>query len=329
MLAAVLWPLTVTIAPKHQRFYAMSVICAAKIWEKHSAAPRGVFFLFFFFIFCWKDSNRNWNGSNSCLPPAPKFIENMIYLQAAADPVWEGHVASTLNSISCMGSVIFLRNAPVIKWNWDKGHCNAQISSKCTLCRDVNVNAIKSITFTASLPSWCPVHLRESWLASCKSVNLSNGRSALFQHVPTFRGNEQFSSCSTCTQTAAGDSFLSYFFLQSCRFMVNPPQCCLCCRTMYLCWSWWFLCQWRVPVNHTGSAWSHLLRQKQTSRPLESTGKWPHYWCKRLEGEGKQSRRKEGWEISKTASVFQLNSILNFLSYTYGTLISTAKTCKM
>lgn len=44
MLPAVLWPLTVKIAPKLQPFYAMSVICAAKIWEKHSATPRGVFF---------------------------------------------------------------------------------------------------------------------------------------------------------------------------------------------------------------------------------------------------------------------------------------------
>lgn len=145
-------------------------------------------------FFCWKDSDRSWNGSNSCLPPALKFIENMIYLQAPADPVWEGHVASNLNSITCMGSVIFLGNAPVIKWDWDKDHCKAQISSKCALCRDVNVNAIKSITFTASLPSWCPVHLRESWLTSCKPVNLSNAHSAVFQHVQTFRGNDQFSS---------------------------------------------------------------------------------------------------------------------------------------
>lgn len=44
LLPAVLWPLTVKIAPKHQPFYAMSVICAAKIWEKHSATPRGGLF---------------------------------------------------------------------------------------------------------------------------------------------------------------------------------------------------------------------------------------------------------------------------------------------
>lgn len=165
----------------------MSIIWTAKIWEKHSAIPRGVFF-------CWKDSNRSWNGSNSALLPALKFIDNMIYLQAPAGPVWEGHVASALNSITCMGSVIFLCNIPVIKWNWDKGHCKAQISSKCALCRDVNVNAIKSVTFTASLPSWCSVHLRESWLTSSKSVNLSNVRSALFQHVQAFWGDDQFSS---------------------------------------------------------------------------------------------------------------------------------------
>lgn len=43
----------------------------------------------------------------------------MIYLQEPADPVWEAHVASTLNSITSVGSVIFLHNAPVIKRNWD------------------------------------------------------------------------------------------------------------------------------------------------------------------------------------------------------------------
>lgn len=45
MLPAVLWPSTVKISPQHQPFYAMSIICAAKIWEKHSATPRGAFLL--------------------------------------------------------------------------------------------------------------------------------------------------------------------------------------------------------------------------------------------------------------------------------------------
>lgn len=180
--------------------------------------------------------------SNSRLPSALKFIENMIYLQAPADTVWKGHVASTFNSITCMGSVIFLRNAPVIKWNWDKGHCKAQISSKCALRRDANVNAIKSITFTASLPSWCPVHLRESWLTSCKSVNLSNALCTLSAH-PDFQGKWpvlQRSSTCICICT---DCFFKLFLLQSCRFMANMLKCCLCWRTLYLCWSWWFLCQ--------------------------------------------------------------------------------------
>lgn len=115
-------------------------------------------------FFCWKDSNRSWNGSNSRLPPAIKFIENMIYLQAPADPMWVGHVAATLDSITCMGSAI------VIKWKWDKGHLKAKIFSECRFHRDVN--AIKSITLTASLPSWCSVDLCDSWLTSCLSVNL-------------------------------------------------------------------------------------------------------------------------------------------------------------
>lgn len=105
---------------------------------------------FFFFFFYWKDSNRSWNGSNSRLPPALKFIENMIYLQAPAGPVWEGHVASILDSITCTRSVIFLRNAPVIKWNWYKGHCKAQISSKGALrkgckCKCYKVNNFYSV----------------------------------------------------------------------------------------------------------------------------------------------------------------------------------------
>lgn len=166
-------------------------LCSKDMRKTFCHSPR-CFFIFLFFY--WKDSNRSWNGSNSRLPPAVKFIENMIYLQAPAGPVWEGHVASILDSITCTGSVIFLRNAPVIKWNWYKGHCKAQISSKGALRRDVNVNAIKSITFTASLLSWCPLHLRESWLISRESVNLSNERSALLQHVQTFRGNDQLSS---------------------------------------------------------------------------------------------------------------------------------------
>lgn len=157
--------------------------------------------------------------------------------------------------------------------------------------------------------SWCPVHLGDSWLTSCKSVNLSNVCSALFQHVQTFRGNDQFSSSPLPAPKLQLHwlffFFLKLFFLQSSRFMVETLKCGLCCRTRYLCWSWWFLCQSHVPVNHTGWAWSHPLRQKQTSRPLESTGRLPHYWCKRLAGEGKQSRTKQRFEISKSASCFR------------------------
>lgn len=61
----------------------------------------------------------------------------MIYLQAPADPVWEGHVASTLSCVTCMGTAIG------IKWKWDNGHLNAQILSECGPFRDVN--AIKWI----------------------------------------------------------------------------------------------------------------------------------------------------------------------------------------
>lgn len=39
----------------------------------------------------------------------------MIYLQAPADPTRVGHVASTLDPITCTGSAI------VIKWKGDKG----------------------------------------------------------------------------------------------------------------------------------------------------------------------------------------------------------------
>lgn len=160
-------------------------LCSKDMRKTFCHSPRCFFSFFFFFA-------GKIQTEAEMAPTALKFIENMIYLQAPAGPVWEGHVASILDSITCTGSVIFLRNAPVIKWSWYKGHCKAQISSKGALRRDVN--AIKSITFTASLPSWCPLHLRESWLTSRESVNLSNVRSTLLQHVQTFRGNDQISS---------------------------------------------------------------------------------------------------------------------------------------
>lgn len=111
-------------------FYAMSVICAAKIWGKHSAAPRGVFF------FYWKDSNRSWNVSYAHLPPALKFIGNMIYFQAPADPM-RGSCCLYLSIVlPGRGRLFSSHNAPVIKRTLGKGHWKK--SSKQTLCRDVN-----------------------------------------------------------------------------------------------------------------------------------------------------------------------------------------------
>lgn len=133
----------------------------------------------------------------------------MIYLQAPAGPAWDSCVASTLNSITCMGSVIFLRNAPVIKWNWDKGHCKAQLSSKCALRKDVNVNAIKPISFTASLPRRCLMHLCESWLTSGRSVILSNVPLCTVSARPDIQG-----------KMSASLFVLKLVLLQPCWFMV-------------------------------------------------------------------------------------------------------------